>query len=261
MNHTLVTSVSVFVLELAIAIGLTGLPKLGTQGQKISRFICQAPGLDMLLTSIIVVPWLVCGLTLGWGGVGLALISQILALQTWVVGHELTHRPATHGPRITSYLNKRYGWWRNHLALWVTATVLPVFFLIRAAEAFIYPFLVWLLNFRAYNQSEWVNVSRQKFEGLVGNDLIWCLYCDWMTGVYSLGAEMLRNVESFWCPIRFYSDKKCENCSLDFPDINQGWVAANGNMQEVVQTLQEKMPVRGPWSWFADPDRSKQESD
>jgi hypothetical protein len=85
-----------------------------------------------------------------------------------------------------------------------------------------------------------VNVSRQKFAGLVGHDLIWCLYCDWMTGVYALGAEMLRNVESFWCPIRYASGKKCDNCKLDFPDIHGGWVAPEGTMGDVVTTL-EKM--------------------
>ena len=37
---------------------------------------------------------------------------------------------------------------------------------------------------------------------VIGHALIWCLYCDWMTGVWSLGTEMLRNVESFWYPIR-----------------------------------------------------------
>src|SRR2546422_4826417 len=74
-----------------------------------------------------------------------------------------------------------------------------------------------------------------------------------MSGVYALGAEMLRNVESFWCPIRFASGKKCDNCKLDFPDINGGWVAPEGTMGDVVTTL-EKMygaaggapPPRGP---------------
>jgi hypothetical protein len=94
-----------------------------------------------------------------------------------------------------------------------------------------------------------VNVSRHKFSGLVGHDRIWCLYCDWMTGVWSLGSEMLRNVESFWCPIRFDSSKKCENCRFDFPDVNEGWVAADGNMGEVVQTL-ETMYGNGERAWF-----------
>jgi hypothetical protein len=98
---------------------------------------------------------------------------------------------------------------------------------------------------------EWVTVSRQKFDGLVGHDLIWCLYCDWMTGVYSLGAEMLRNVESFWCPIRFYDGKKCENCRIDFPDIDR-WVPADGNMKQVTELLLEKYPPESeePRAWF-----------
>src|SRR5436309_10649183 len=54
----------------------------------------------------------------------------------------------------------------------------------------------------------------------------------------SLGAEMLRNVESFWCPIRFASGKKCDNCKLDFPDIEAGWVGPEGTMGDVVATLE-----------------------
>ncbi|MGB5709417.1 MAG: hypothetical protein WBM44_00705, partial [Waterburya sp.] len=80
----------------------------------------------------------------------------------------------------------------------------------------------------------------------------WC--CDWMTGVYSLGAEMLRNVESFWCPIRFYDGKKCENCKLDFPDIEGGWVAANGSMDDVEELLKQKYGEQQR-SWFSHPDR------
>ena len=105
--------------------------------------------------------------------------------------------------------------------------------------------LVMLLGFRHYKHSDWVNVSRHKFEGLVGHDLIWCLYCDWITGVYSLGAEMLRHIESFWCPIRFYNGKKCENCQIDFPDIEGEWVAADSTMSEVVDTLDQQMPNDG----------------
>jgi hypothetical protein len=98
-------------------------------------------------------------------------------------------------------------------------------------------------------------VSRQKFGGLVGHDLIWCLYCDWMTGVYSLGAEMLRNVESFWCPIRFYDGKKCENCKVDFPDLDGGWVRADGSMSEVAGVLEEKYGS-GRREWFGHPART-----
>lgn len=71
-----------------------------------------------------------------------------------------------------------------------------MFWLVRVAEVTIYPLIARLVNFPRYPSSEWARVSRHKFCGLVGHDLIWCLYCDWMTGVWSLGSEMLRNVES-----------------------------------------------------------------
>jgi hypothetical protein len=97
-----------------------------------------------------------------------------------------------------------------------------------------------------------VNVTRQKFDGLVGHDRIWCLYCDWMTGVWSLGGEMLRNVETFWCPIRFLDAKKCENCKVDYPDIDNGWTDAKGNIADAVQTLvdhyeAEPRPPKNAW--------------
>ena len=66
---------------------------------------------------------------------------------------------------------------------------------------------------------------------------------------------MLRNVESFWCPIRFYDGKKCENCQIDFPDIADGWVAPDGTMADVVQVLEENTSPDHPWSWFNHRDR------
>jgi hypothetical protein len=158
------------------------------------------------------------------------------------------------GPRIVKVLNRTVGRFRNHAALWVTTVALPVFLLIRALQVGLYWLLPAILGFPRYRQSEWINCSRQKFEGLVGHDLIWCLYCDWMTGVYSLGAEMLRNVESFWCPIRFYDGKKCENCRIDFPDIDGGWVPAGGTMADVARVLEEKYSG-GRREWFGHPAR------
>ena len=67
---------------------------------------------------------------------------------------------------------------------------------------------------------------------------------------------MLRNVKSFWCPIRFYDGKKCENCQLDFPDIANGWVAAEGTINDVVQLLKQKYSGRNN-SWFGHRDRLK----
>jgi hypothetical protein len=71
-----------------------------------------------------------------------------------------------------------------------------------------------------------------------------------MTGVWSLGTEMLRNVESFWCPIRFYSEKKCENCKIDFPDVEEAWVKNNGKMSDVVELLDCKYSQVKERSWF-----------
>ena len=246
----------IFASEFCVAWGLTGLPALGKVGKKVTDFLCHAPGLDIALSIMIWIPW-VLAIWLGqWPGFIGCLLGQMTAMQLWVLVHERIQGQDLNGPRIQSYLNQKFGWWRNQAALWVTAIAVPIFFLIRLAEIILYPVLVALLGFKCYEHRDWINVSRHKFEGLVGADLIWCLYCDWMTGVYSLGAEMLRNVESFWCPIRFYYNKKCENCSFDFPDIQQGWVAADGTLKEVVRTLDAYITSRQTWSWFGDPDRT-----
>ena len=118
----------------------------------------------------------------------------------------------------------------------------------------VYPPLNWTVRLPPYRQGDWINVSRHKFDGLVGYDLIWCLYCDWMTGVWSLGSEMLRNVESFWCPIRFADPAKCANCRVDFPDIDGGWVAADGSLEAVSDLLKEEYGGDAN-SWFGHPAR------
>jgi hypothetical protein len=139
--------------------------------------------------------------------------------------------------------------------MWATAIVTPMFWIVRLAELFVYPVLTNLIDLPKYRHGDWVNCSRQKFNGLVGQDLIWCLYCDWMTGVWSLGTEMLRNVESFWCPIRFASDKKCVNCATDFPDVENGWVPAHGTMADVTATIERMYEHQRPRAWFGHPVR------
>ncbi len=79
-----------------------------------------------------------------------------------------------------------------------------------------------------------------------------------MTGVWSLGTEMLRNVESFWCPIRFSGTAKCENCTIDFPDIDNGWVQADATMDDVEKVWKEKYNEKDPAApnaWFGHPSR------
>jgi hypothetical protein len=222
-------------------------------GRRVEAFT-RTPLLDAWVSLLTWVPWVVAGVWGGWIAFAGALAGQFVALFAWCFVHELMHRQHTRGPRIVRVLNRLVGRWQNHLALWVTLVALPGFLFIRFLQIALWWMLVWLLGFPRYRQSEWVNVSRQKFDGLVGHDLIWCLYCDWMTGVYALGAEMLRNVESFWCPIRFYDGKKCENCKLDFPDLDHGWVPPTGTMADVAAVLEEKYGT-GERAWFGHPVR------
>lgn len=249
-------------------LGLAGilhaLPRLGAPGRAVSEAGQGGLGLDLLVTVFTVLPGAAGFIVAGGWGIVAAVVGQVVAMEVWIVVHELAHREAARGPRIVKVLNARVGWLRNHTAVWVTALAVPLFWIVRLAEWVIYPPLVLLVRFPWYRQREWVNVSRQKFSGLVGWDLIWCLYCDWMTGVWSLGTEMLRNVESFWCPIRFHSQKKCDNCAIDFPDLDGGWVAADKGIADVAALLESKYPPAavgdagdaGPrYTWFGHPDR------
>lgn len=258
--------------SLLLGAGLLHLmPRLGVAGRRISEVLCRAPALDLLITYFTILP-LIAGPIIDaggaggrWRGLAAAIAGQIIALLIWQTLHELANPQARKGPRIVKAINRAVGPWRNYTAVWITAIAVPGFWIVRVCQWVVYPPLVWLVKLPPYNHAEWVNVSRQKFQGLVGHDLIWCLYCDWMTGIWSLGSEMLRNVESFWCPIRFASDKKCANCAVDFPDIENGWVAAGGTMAQVVSTLNEKYGFdeaaktgRAPqrhYRWFGHPAR------
>jgi hypothetical protein len=230
------------------------IPRLGHTGRRVSEALCRAPGLDLMITYFTVAPLFVGPIVAGWRGFAGAAVGQVAGMLIWQTAHEWAHREHVRGPRIIKVLNRIVGPWRNYTAVWVTALVTPVFWVVRLAQVALYPLLVKLVNFPAYNEGEWVNVSRHKFCGLVGHDLIWCLYCDWMTGVWSLGTEMLRNVESFWCPIRFDSAKKCDNCAIDFPDVDGGWVPAGATMAEVAATV-ERMQSGGNNAWFGHPSR------
>jgi hypothetical protein len=232
------------------------LPRLGGFGRAVSAAFCRAPLLDIPITYFTALPLIVGPIVGGWAGLGGAIVGQVLGVLAWTALHELANRKHTRGPRIVKVLNRIVGPLQNHAALWVTAIVTPLFWLVRVAEVAAYPALVWLVGFPKYRHADWVNVSRQKFSGLVGHDLIWCLYCDWMTGVWSLGSEMLRNVEAFWCPIRFHSEKKCVNCVIDFPDVESRWVPPTGNIADAAAKVEE-MYGNGqmPRAWFGHPTR------
>jgi hypothetical protein len=230
------------------------IPRLGEAGRRLSDALCRAPALDWVITYFTVAPLILGPLAAGMRGLTGAIVGQVTGVLIWTALHELAHPSARKGPRIIKISNRLNGPLRNLTATWLTAIVTPIFWLIRVAEVFIWPAMTWLVGLPTYQGAEWVNVSRQKFDGLVGHDLIWCLYCDWMTGVWSLGTEMLRNIESYWCPIRFASGKKCANCAIDFPDVEQGWVPANGTMADVAGTL-EQMYGSGQRGWFGHPAR------
>jgi hypothetical protein len=250
----LLTVGAVALVELSIGAMLCMVGRAGSTGHRMANAFARAPLLDVWVAALTWAPWVAACLFAGWIGLPAAILGQMIALGLWCLGHELAHRDAARGPRIVKFLNRSVGRWRNHLALWVTLLAVPGFWVIRFLELFVYWSLVALLGFPRYKQSEWVNVSRHKFDGLVGHDLVWCLYCDWMTGVYSLGAEMLRNVESFWCPIRFYDGKKCANCRTDFPDLDAGWVPADATMAEVVAVMEQHYGS-GRREWFGHPAR------
>ncbi|MHC5024106.1 MAG: hypothetical protein ACYTGG_09360, partial [Planctomycetota bacterium] len=176
------------------AVVLSAIPRLGSPGRRLSDALCRAPGVDLAIAAFMVAPMVAGPVVAGWGGLGAAVAAQVSGLLIWIALHELAHPHARTGPRIYRSLNGVVGPVRNHLALWVTTLAAPLFVLVRLAEIVVYPPLTWLVGLPPYRHADWVNVSRHKFDGLVGYDLIWCLYCDWMTGVWSLGAEMLRNV-------------------------------------------------------------------
>jgi len=251
---------------LLVAAGL--LHVLGKVGlQALGDWFCRAPGLDVWIAYFTVAPLILGPVAVmtrhdlgAWATIALGLVAAIVgqaaALIIWTRLHELANRDAIKGPRLVIQINNSVGPFRNHLAVWWTAWAVPLFALVRLAQWLVYPPLTWLVRLPKHDTAEWVNVSRHKFSGLVGHDLIWCLYCDWMTGVWSLGTEMLRNVESFWCPIRFRSDKKCANCTIDFPDIDDGWAKEDGTMADAVKVHADHYPgPNGVNAWFGHPAR------
>jgi hypothetical protein len=234
------------------------LPRLGGAGKAFSAWLCRAPGLDVIVFCFTTVPIIVGPIMYGWAGLFGAVVGMYSALILWTILHELAHPEARNGPRIIKINNKMVGVIPNLLALFATSWAVPVFTMIRLAEYLAYPPLIWLANFPRYRHGDWVNVTRHKFSGLIGHDRIWCLYCDWMTGVWSLGGEMLRNVESFWCPIRFHDATKCDNCKHDFPDIHGGWVPFESDMKTVTDKLSEQYlsdPKPKANAWFGHPVR------
>lgn len=214
--------------------------------------ITVAPALDVFISLFTWIPWVAGGIWAGWIGFAASVVAQVIFLHVFCLVHRAIR--GKKGRTLTDAQARLLGPVRNQLALLCTAPAAAVFAAARAAELFLYPLIVALAKLPPYKQGEWVNLSRHKYDGLIGYDLLWCWYCDWMTGVWALGSEMLRNVESFWCPIRFRCDIKNRNASLDFPDVEK-WAPADGTMEDVVKLFEAHYGNRKWNSWWGHPDR------
>lgn len=247
---------------------------LGRAGERVREVISKAPMLDVVVAWFTLAPpvaaWVFAAANgrSGWtifACIAAATAGQIAALYIWCFVHERCHPAAMRGPRLIDVIGKNLakgdragvaGRARNHAALLWMLWAVPLFSVVRFAEYWVYPVLVALVRLPRYRSGEWVNISRHKVSGLVGHDLIWCLYCDWMTGVWSLGSEMLRNIESFWCPIRFANADKCANCTRDFPDIDGGWSGADKTAADAAALHAQRYPAPdGTNAWLGHPVR------
>jgi hypothetical protein len=213
----------------------------------VSDRIAEAPLLDFFISVFTWIPWVAGAWLAGWWGLLASVLSQLLVLHLFCIVHRSVY--GKKGKTIMETNNRLIGTLSNQVALFVQLPAVATFVSIRFSQYTVYPFLCLLAGLPRYKQNEWVNLSRHKFSGLIGYDLLWCWYCDWMTGVWALGSEMLRNIESFWCPIRFQSPAKNNNISLDFPDVKE-WVPADGDISDVVRLVEDKYEGRKVNSWW-----------
>ncbi|MGE0615921.1 MAG: hypothetical protein AB7P04_09785 [Bacteriovoracia bacterium] len=229
---------SVFLWEFCV-IGAFVIAISGRHGA--AETLARAPALDAIVAATTWLPW---GYALVRGGISALLtcfLAQFLAASLVCMLHTRFHtrmRGQEASP-LRKTLGGIVGPTRVVVGFWLTTLALPAFLVIRLGQVTAYPLLSFTLGFPKYRHGEWIRISRQKFEGLIGLDLLWCLYCEWAAGVYSLGGEMIRNNESFWCPIRFYDQKHCGNCRTDFPDLAQWIPLDSGKMDDVKKKLKE----------------------
>lgn len=145
-------------------------------------------------------------------------------------------RGEKNGFHIRTYWIRRDGWIK-YLVGWFCFVAAPMFWIVRLSEIVYYPPLRWAWGFPHLRARDYIAFSRHKTKGLVGADYLYCLYCEWMTGVWSLGTEMLRHLESMWCPLRFGRQDQCERCAATFPDLDQ-WSGAEEGMAGVEKFFQ-----------------------
>lgn len=220
----------------------------------ISPGIARAPLLDIFISLFTWAPWVVGYRLGGWLGVLAAFSAQAVVLHGFCITHRLIR--GKKGRTLTDAQARVLGPIRNQVALLATTPAVFVFVTARMVEIVVYPVVASLAKLPTYRQGDWVNLSRHKYDGLIGYDLLWCWYCDWMTGLWALGSEMLRNIESFWCPIRFQDEVKNHNASIDFPDIAK-WAPPDGTMEDAVRAFEEHYDGKRRNSWWGHPDRKR----
>jgi len=203
-------------------------------------WVAKPPAIDLIVILFTVAPWIaawIAGVRIHghWSGgiAGLAAVtaSQILALELFDFLHlRLSARRGIRSLEINRTIERRFGKWHNRICLWLTVPSIPFFLMNRFAFLGYYIFVI-LLGFTHFRHSDYITVSRQKIKNLVGADLVWCLYCDWMTGGWTLSTEMLNEVESYWCPLQFADRGKCEKCAKYFR--MEHWAPPDCSAEEV----------------------------
>lgn len=216
--------------------------------------IAVAPALDCFISLFTWIPWVAGFWLSGWWGLLAAVAAQLCFLHAFCLVHRALR--GKKGRTLTDAQGRVLGPIRNQLCLLVQTPAIFCFVGIRITELVLYPPIAALGRLPTYKQGEWVNLSRHKYDGLIGYDLLWCWYCDWMTGLWSLGSEMLRNIESFWCPIQFKSAEKNRHASIDFPDVKK-WAPADGTMEDAVRVFEAHYDGKAKNSWWGHPDREK----
>lgn len=234
--------------------GLAGAAVLTRLAFGVTQKIARAPFLDFFVSLFTWVPWAAGIWFSSWSGLAASIVAQLVFLHCFCLVHRALR--GKKGRTLTDAQARILGPVRNQICLMVQTPAVLVFAQVRLAEILLYPPVAWLGKLPRYKSSEWVNLSRHKYDGLIGYDLLWCWYCDWMTGVWALGSEMLRNIESFWCPIQFRDPAKNRNASTDFPDVSQ-WAPADGSMEDAVRLFEARYDGKHPNSWWGHPDRNK----
>jgi len=246
-----------FTLMVAIFGGLVAAAIFSRLAFAVCQKITRAPVLDFFISLFTWMPWAAGAIVYGWWGVLASLGAQFVFLHAFC----LTDRAirGKKGRTLTDAQGALLGPVRNQIALVATTPAAVLFVGVRLTEMLVYPVVAWLAKLPTYKQGEWVNLSRHKYDGLIGYDLVWCWYCDWMTGLWALGTEMLRNIESFWCPIRFRDETKNQNALIDFPDVEK-WAPADGTMEDAVKAWEKHYDGRRENSWWGHPDRKNGEN-